>query len=111
MGSLRTGEHGCIRAARLDANAASAYNAVMAILKIRDLPDNVHARLRVRAARHGRSMEAEAREILAAACGGLEGHVSTEDLQSLVDDLYRGQTPGGVVDELIRERRREAASE
>ena len=41
----------------------------MAILNIRRLSDGVHARLRVRAARAGRSMEAEAREILARACG------------------------------------------
>ena len=42
----------------------------MAILNIRRLSDDVHARLRVRAARAGRSMEAEAREILARACAG-----------------------------------------
>ena len=42
----------------------------MAILNIRRLSDDVHARLRVRAARAGRSMEAEAREILARACVG-----------------------------------------
>lgn len=38
----------------------------MATLTIRDLDDDVKARLRVRAAEHGRSMEAEVREILAA---------------------------------------------
>ena len=42
----------------------------MAILNIRRLSDDVHARLRVRAALAGRSMEAEAREILARACAG-----------------------------------------
>jgi plasmid stability protein len=40
----------------------------MAILNIRKLPDDVHARLRLRAAHNGRSMEAEAREILSQAC-------------------------------------------
>jgi plasmid stability protein len=39
----------------------------MATLMIRDLDEAVKARLRVRAARNGRSMEAEARAILAAA--------------------------------------------
>ena len=48
----------------------NAYNGGMAILNIRRLSDDVHARLRVRAARAGRSMEAEAREILARACAG-----------------------------------------
>lgn len=39
----------------------------MATLTIRDLDDTVKARLRVRAAHNGRSMEAEARAILGAA--------------------------------------------
>jgi plasmid stability protein len=38
----------------------------MATLLIRNLDDAVRDKLRVRAAEHGRSMEAEAREILAA---------------------------------------------
>jgi plasmid stability protein len=42
----------------------------MATLVIRDLDDEVKARLRVQAAEHGRSMEAEARAILAAAVRG-----------------------------------------
>lgn len=42
----------------------------MATLTIRDLDDDVKARLRIRAAEHGRSMEAEARELLAAALLG-----------------------------------------
>jgi plasmid stability protein len=42
----------------------------MAILNIRRLSDDVHAALRLRAARNGRSMEAEARDILAHACTG-----------------------------------------
>jgi plasmid stability protein len=40
----------------------------MATLNIRNLPDDVHHRLRMRAAEHGRSMEAEARVILTEAC-------------------------------------------
>ncbi|WP_131748989.1 Arc family DNA-binding protein [Frankia sp. Cppng1_Ct_nod] len=39
----------------------------MAAVSIRDLDDGVRERLRVRAARHGRSMEAEIRAILAEA--------------------------------------------
>jgi plasmid stability protein len=37
----------------------------MATLTIRNLPDELHAALRVRAARNGRSMEAELREMIA----------------------------------------------
>lgn len=36
----------------------------MAILTVRNLPDEVHRALRVRAAQHGRSTEAEVRTIL-----------------------------------------------
>lgn len=39
----------------------------MATMTIRNLDDDVKARLRVRAAQHGRSMEEEARSILSAA--------------------------------------------
>lgn len=42
----------------------------MATLTIRNLDEDVRALLRVRAAEHGRSMEAEARELLAAALLG-----------------------------------------
>jgi plasmid stability protein len=37
------------------------------MLTVRNLPDDVHRALRMRAARHGRSTEAEVREILSAA--------------------------------------------
>lgn len=36
----------------------------MAVLTIRNIPDEVHRALRVRAAQHGRSTEAEIRDIL-----------------------------------------------
>ena len=36
----------------------------MAMLTVRNLPDDVHRALRVRAAQHGRSTEAEVRDIL-----------------------------------------------
>jgi antitoxin FitA len=39
----------------------------MAMLTVRNLPDEVHRALRVQAALHGRSTEAEVREILASA--------------------------------------------
>ena len=39
----------------------------MAMLTVRNVPDDVHRALRVRAAQHGHSTEAEVRAILAAA--------------------------------------------
>ncbi len=39
----------------------------MAVLTVRNVPDEVHRALRERAARHGRSAQAEVRELLAVA--------------------------------------------
>jgi plasmid stability protein len=87
----------------------------MAALTIRNLPDEVHAKLRVRAARAGRSMEAEARAILADACAAEADESATIaltlGLPTWVDQLFGERKPTGLVDELIAERRAEAARE
>ncbi len=83
----------------------------MPTLNVRKLPDAVHAKLRLRAARAGRSMEAEARAILVAACENGQEVSAPEDLQALVDDLYARRRPRGVSDALLRERRHAAARE
>ena len=57
----------------------------MAMLTVRNVPDEVHRALRARAARHGRSMEAEVREILESAIRA-EGRVK---LGSLLADIGR----------------------
>ncbi len=51
----------------IDSNAVNADNDVMAVMTIRNLDEEVRDKLRVRAALHGRSMEAEARAILTSA--------------------------------------------
>ena len=52
----------------IESNPVNAYVAcIMATLTIPDLEDSVDAKLRVRAAKHGRSTEDEARNILRAA--------------------------------------------
>jgi plasmid stability protein len=84
----------------------------MGALNVRNLEEKVQRALRVRAAQSGRSMEAEAREILTAATLGQQSKAGAPELQAMVDRLYRDQPrPVGVVDELIRERRREAEAE
>lgn len=83
----------------------------MATLTIRNLPDEVRQRLRMRAARAGRSMEAEVRAILCQASNEAAPTETPESLQAWVDSLYGQQKPSGVVDDLINERRREAAGE
>ncbi|MFX1716196.1 FitA-like ribbon-helix-helix domain-containing protein [Paraburkholderia sp. A1RO-5L] len=76
----------------------------MAVMTIRNLDEPLKARLRVQAARHGRSMEEEARDILRSA-------LAAEPLQgdSLVDTIRRRVAPfGGVELELpARESTRE----
>ena len=58
----------------------------MASLTIRNLDDEVKARLRVEAARHGRSMEEEVRHILRQA---VTVPVSEEGLGSRIRDRFR----------------------
>ena len=62
----------------------------MAVMTIRNLDEPLKARLRVQAARHGRSMEEEARDILRSA-------LAIEPLQgdSLVDTIRRRVAPFG----------------
>lgn len=74
----------------------------MAVLTVRNLPDEVHRALRVRAAEHGRSTEAEVRTILEEAVKpqarlklgsllsdiGREAHL-TDELVDLINDRDR----------------------
>jgi len=57
----------------------------MAMMTVRNLPDEVHRALRVRAAKHGRSAEAEVRAILAETVKS-EGRIK---LGSLLADIGR----------------------
>jgi plasmid stability protein len=92
--------------------AALPTSANMATLNIRRLPEDVHAKLRMRAAKAGRSMEAEARMILAEAVQRPEPKpVDLAALRDFMVRLYGGKLPTGVVDDLIVERRREAKRE
>lgn len=83
----------------------------VASITVRNLPDEVRKRLRQRAARAGHSMEAEIREILTDASLADDREVSSQGLREWVEQLYNGRKPGGVVDDLIAERRRQAAAE
>jgi plasmid stability protein len=91
----------------------------MATLTIRNLPDEVHAALRVRAAKAGRSMEEEVRVVLTEA---VELSRETDDIitraraarervQAALRAANGGLLPTGLVDEMIAERRAEAARE
>lgn len=80
----------------------------MAVLNIRKLPDEVHRRLRLRAAKAGRSMEAEARAILTEVCMAEGERQLASALPDWVDELYGPRKPKNVVEELIVERRKES---
>ena len=87
----------------------------MATLTIRNLPDAIRDRLRVRAAEHGRSMEAEARAVLEVGTGmpsGLDEAERKRRLRSAQDALQPYRSPGvSLTDELIADRRLEAWKE
>lgn len=74
----------------LTAMKAPARLGPMAVLTIRDLDDEVRDRLRVRAASHGRSMEAEVRAILADVVSPVE--------LTLADALTEFRTASGGVE-------------
>jgi plasmid stability protein len=73
----------------------------MASITIRKLDDAVKSRLRIRAARHGRSMEEEAREILKLAV--VEKRSST---LNLAESIRRHIGPLGGVDLAVPSRQR-----
>lgn len=77
----------------------------MASLSVRNLEDDILARLKRRAARHGRSAEAEAREILAQALSG-EAERGFGELAAELRALTAGRrhTPA---EDLLREGREE----
>lgn len=87
----------------------------MTTLTIRNLPDPVRDRLRVRAAQNGRSMEAEAREALGRLYAPEPSHPersAPERVRRLQETMapFRSDT-GNVSDELLADRREEARRE
>jgi len=85
----------------------------MATLTVRNLPDEALAKLRVRAAQHGRSMEAEAREALVAVANGarllnLPAPPSVDERVAEVQAMVKarlGELPRGRVDAFLAERK------
>jgi plasmid stability protein len=89
----------------------------MATLTIRNLPDDIRDKLRLRAAQGGRSMEAEARAILMASLGKRELSQAQlrGGLRRMQDWVAAQRKPvsgeASSVDALIRDRRREVIAE
>ena len=80
--------------------AINAIIAIMASITIRRLPENTKRRLRIRAARNGRSMEQEARELLEAGLARKE-----PEPENLGEAIRRIFAPLGGVDLKIPPRR------
>jgi plasmid stability protein len=88
----------------------------MAVLTIRNLPDDVHDALRRQAASNRRSMEAEARAVLAASVGQRPSEAQKARILADFWAMNPGPRPGepegwSVVDEFLAERRLEGAWE
>jgi plasmid stability protein len=93
----------------------------MATLTVRNIPDEDFAALRVRAATHGRSMEAEVREMIRRPAleeprikpprledlppVPPEVHARVERVQAMVREAFGGEMPKGRVDAFLTERR------
>lgn len=76
----------------------------MAVLTVRNLPDQVRDRLRLRAAKAGTSMEEQVRLILTQASLEPAEPVSARGLPDWVNALYGSNKPTGVVEDLLAER-------
>lgn len=80
-------------------------------LTIRNLDEGVKQKLRLRAASHQRSMEAEAREILATALSVREGFApprSPEEMRErlkAVSGIWKDRMEGKTTDEIMQELR------
>jgi plasmid stability protein len=76
----------------------------MAILTVRNLPDEVHRALRVRAAQHGRSTEAEVRDILESAVRP-EGRIKLGSLLAEIGRRAKLTDEEFAIFEQVRDRR------
>lgn len=76
----------------------------MAVLTVRNLPDHVRDRLRLRAAQAGTSMEEQVRLILMQASLEPPRTAPARALPGWVDALYGANKPAGVVADLLAER-------
>lgn len=84
----------------------------MATLTVRNLSDSTRDAIRLAAARHGRSMEAEVRSVLEATFRPANPPLTAAERLARIDDAvlkaYGGERPSWTVDDFITERREAA---
>lgn len=105
----------------IDSNASIDHLTTMGSLTVRNIPDEDLAAFRVVAAQHGRSMEAELRELIRRATPRArriepprledlppvppEVRARVERVQAMVREAFGGEMPKGRVDAFLAERR------
>lgn len=86
----------------------------MPTLTVRNIPDEQHAALRVRAAKAGRSMEEEVRLMIAAAVANeniseaamlADAEARVARAQAMVREMFGGELPKNAVEDFLAERR------
>lgn len=91
----------------VDIGASNASIASMATLTIRNLPDEIYDRLRRRAAENKRSMEAEARDLMAKALPPrIDQAEAIRRMQELIERLPPEAQEKISVDSFLAERRK-----
>jgi len=84
----------------------------MATLTVRNLPDATRDAIRIAAARHGRSMEAEVRMALETTFKSAKPVLTPQERLARIDaavlEAYAGKRPDWTVDDFIAERRQAA---
>ena len=89
----------------------------MANLTIRNVPDDVHKNLRMRAAQNGRSVEEEVRRILALTVGPVKDYKNPKTREEIAaavksaQEFFAPMAKTYSVDQFIAEKREEAARE
>jgi plasmid stability protein len=91
----------------------------MATLTIRNLPDDVHAALRVRAAKAGRSMEEEVRVMISEKAQSetvkrfdrADARAAASEIRDLLRAANGGRMPRDSVDAFLADKRAEVARE
>ena len=81
----------------MESPVISTSGVDVAAVTVRGIPDEVHRALKSRAASHGRSTEAEIREILSAAVTGVDGPGFGDRLADI------GRRHGGFDLEIVRD--------
>ena len=83
----------------------------MPFLNIRNIPNSLHSALLIKAAKAGRTMEAEALHILEDACNESKKPILVKELQALVEILNEEQKPIHITNDVVIHQRQVKSGE